>query len=46
MFLVREILDDAAAAKKRVIDEIGQATNRADRGSHLVEIGEVFVQRF
>ena len=45
MFLIREILDDAAAANKRVIDEIGQAANRADRDSHLVEIGEVFVRR-
>ena len=45
VFLIREILDDAAAANKRVIDEIGQAANRADRDSHLVEIGEIFVQR-
>ena len=45
VFLVREILDDAAAANKRVIDEIGQAANRADRDSHLVEIGKIFVQR-
>ena len=45
VFLVREILDDAAAANKRVIDEIGQAANRADRDSHLVGIGEIFVQR-